>query len=85
MDSAAMPSIRKQAVMPTFDGLTRPLTRGPGSSTLGGVASGSIEEVYAKTVEVIGLSEEVLAQMHDPEKSSQTEVGYTPRVGSDVS
>jgi restriction system protein len=41
---------------------------------LGG--SGSIEEIYAKTVEVTGLSEEVLSQLHDPEKSSQTEVGY---------
>jgi restriction system protein len=48
--------------MPTFD------------RQLGG--SGSIEEVYARTVEEIGLSEEVLSQMHDPEKSSQTEVGY---------
>jgi restriction system protein len=67
-----MPSIRKQAVMPTFDGLMQPLLEA--LRQLGG--SGSIEEVYAKTVEVIGLSEEVLAQMHDPEKSSQTEVGY---------
>ena len=38
--------------------------------------SGSIEEVYAKTVEAINLSEDVLSQMHDPEKSSRTEVGY---------
>jgi len=41
---------------------------------LGG--SGSIEEIYAKTVEITGLSEDVLAQLHDPEKSSQTEVAY---------
>lgn len=38
--------------------------------------SGTIEEIYAKTVETTGLPEEILAQLHDPEKSSQTEVGY---------
>lgn len=58
--------------MPTFDCLMQPLMEA--LRQLGG--SGSIEEVYAKTVDVIGLSEEVLSQMHDPEKSSQTEVGY---------
>jgi restriction system protein len=42
--------------------------------SLGG--SGTIEEIYAKTVEQMGLSESVLAQLHDPERSSQTEVGY---------
>lgn len=67
-----MPNARKQSVMPTFDGLMQPLLEA--LRQLGG--SGSVEEVYAKTVEGIGLSEEVLAQMHDPEKSSQTEVGY---------
>lgn len=41
---------------------------------LGG--SGTIEEINAKTVEVAGLPEDVLTQMHDPDKSSQTEVGY---------
>jgi restriction system protein len=58
--------------MPTFDGLMQPLLEA--LRQLGG--SGSIEEVYAKTVDAIGLSEEVLSQMHDAEKSSQTEVGY---------
>ena len=67
-----MPTARKTSVMPTFDGLMQPLMEA--LRQLGG--SGSIEEVYAKTVELIGLSEEILAQMHDPEKSSQTEVGY---------
>lgn len=67
-----MPTARKQSVMPTFDGLMQPLLEA--LRQLGG--SGSIEEVYAKTVDAIGLSEEVLSQMHDPEKSSQTEVGY---------
>jgi len=41
---------------------------------LGG--SGSVEEVYGKTVEIAGLPEDVLAQLHRPGKSSQTEVGY---------
>jgi len=41
---------------------------------LGG--SGSIEEIYSKTIEVSSLSEHVLSQMHDPERSSVTEVGY---------
>lgn len=57
---------------PTFDELMNPLLKA--LSVLGG--SGSIEEIYAKTVEVAGLSDDVLAQLHDPEKSSQTEVGY---------
>ena len=58
--------------LPTFDDLMNPLLQA--LRMLGG--SGSIEEIYAKTVEITGLSEEVLAQLHDPEKSSQTEVGY---------
>jgi restriction system protein len=41
---------------------------------LGG--SGSIEEIYSKTVDILQLPEDVLAQLHDPEKSSLTEVGY---------
>lgn len=58
--------------LPTFDELMNPLLRA--LQMLGG--SGSIEEIYAKTVEITGLSEDVLAQLHDPEKSSQTEVAY---------
>jgi restriction system protein len=58
--------------LPTFDELMSPLLQA--LQMLGG--SGSIEEIYAKTVEIIGLSEDVLAQLHDPEKSSQTEVAY---------
>lgn len=61
-----------ETVFPTFDELMNPLLQA--LRLLGG--SGSIEEIYAKTVEVTGLSEDVLAQLHDPEKSSQTEVGY---------
>ena len=41
---------------------------------LGG--SGSIEEIYGKTVEIAGLCEAVVAQLHDPTKSTQTEVAY---------
>lgn len=57
---------------PTFDELMNPLLQALRS--LGG--SGSIEEIYSKTVEIAGLTEDVLAQLHDPEKSSLTEVGY---------
>ena len=59
-------------ILPTFDDLMNPLLEA--LRKLGG--SGSIEEIYAKAVEIAGLSDEVLAQLHDPEKSSQTEVGY---------
>jgi len=58
--------------MPTFDELMNPLLQA--LRLLGG--SGSIEEIYAKTVELLGLPDDILAQLHDPEKSSQTEVGY---------
>lgn len=49
-----------------------PLLRALGA--LGG--SGSVEEIYNKVVELEKLSEEVLAPLHDPEHSTQTEVGY---------
>lgn len=58
--------------LPIFDELMNPLLRA--LQMLGG--SGSIEEIYVKTVEITGLSEDVLAQIHDPEKGSQTEVAY---------
>ena len=57
---------------PTFDKLMNPLLRA--MRILGG--SGSIEEIYAKTVEVAEIADDLLAQLHDPEKSSLTEVGY---------
>jgi restriction system protein len=41
---------------------------------LGG--SGSVEEIYDKVVELEKLPEDVLSQLHDPEKSNQTEVAY---------
>jgi len=42
--------------------------------TLGG--SGTIEEINAKVIEAVGLSDEQLEIIHDPERGSQTEVEY---------
>lgn len=58
--------------LPTFDRLMNPLLRA--LRALGG--SGSIEEIYEKVIELEKISEAVLSQMHDPEGSNQTEVGY---------
>ena len=58
--------------LPAFHDLMNPLLRA--LRVLGG--SGTNEEIYAKIVEITGFSEEILAHLHDPEKSSQTEVGY---------
>lgn len=58
--------------IPSFDELMNPLLQA--LRLLGG--SGSNEEIYSKTVELIALPETVLSQLHDPEKSTQTEVGY---------
>jgi restriction system protein len=65
-----MPTPENKA--PTYDELMNPLLQA--LRELGG--SGSIEEIYAKTVELLGLPDEVLSQLHDPEKGSQTQVGY---------
>ena len=62
----------KENDIPTFDQLMNPLLQA--LRMLGG--SGSIEEIYSKTVEVSTLSEEVLSQLHDPDRSSMTEIGY---------
>jgi restriction system protein len=61
-----------EITIPTFDELMNPLLNA--LHQLGG--SGSIEEIYSKAVEILQLPEDVLAQLHDPEKSSLTEVGY---------
>ena len=58
--------------LPSFDDLMLPLISA--LNALGG--SGSVEEIYSKVVELTGFTDEVLAQLHDPEKSSLTEVGY---------
>ena len=58
--------------IPTFDALFAPLLEA--LRVLGG--SGSVEEIYAKTIEVAGISEEVASELHDPEKSNITKVAY---------
>jgi len=60
------------AQLPTFDRLMNPLLRS--LRALGG--SGSVEEIYDKVVELEKLPDDVLSQLHDPEKSNQTEVAY---------
>ncbi len=59
--------------IPTFDALFAPLIEA--LRGLGG--SGSVEEIYAKTIEVAGISEEVASELHDPEKSNITKVALT--------
>lgn len=58
--------------MPTFDQLMEPTMKA--LETLGG--SGSIEEIATEVIKQLNLSESVTSKMHDPEKSSQTEVEY---------
>ena len=62
----------KMKKLPSYDDLMLPLISA--LNALGG--SGSVDEVYSKVVELTGFSDEILAQLHDPEKSSLTEVGY---------
>jgi restriction system protein len=54
--------------IPTFDELMNPLIKA--LLALGG--SGSTEEIYAKTIELLALPESAVAQLHDPDKSTQT-------------
>jgi len=58
--------------LPTFDRLINPLLRA--LEALGG--SGAVDEIYEKVIELEKLPEDVLAQLHDQDKSNQTEVGY---------
>jgi len=58
--------------VPTYDQLFNPLLRA--MNALGG--SGSIEEIYDKVVELEHFPENIVAQLHDPEKSNQTQLGY---------
>jgi restriction system protein len=58
--------------MPTFDQMMNPLLHA--LKKLGG--SGTIEEIYTKVSEELQLSDELLEILHNPEKSSQTEVEY---------
>jgi restriction system protein len=61
-----------QVTVPTFDACMNPLLRA--LRELGG--SGTIEEIAAKTAEIIGLSDEQLEVLHKPEKGGQTEFEY---------
>jgi restriction system protein len=58
--------------LPSFDQLMNPLLRA--LQALGG--SGSIEEIYDKVIELERFPDDLLSQLHDPEKSNQTEIGY---------
>lgn len=57
---------------PTFYQLMNPLLES--LRQLGG--SGSIDEIYEKVVQIETIPDEVLNQLHNPEKSSQTKVEY---------
>lgn len=58
--------------VPTFDQMMNPLIQV--LKNLGG--SGTIEEIYVKVSEELQLSDEILEILHNPEKSSGTEVEY---------
>jgi restriction system protein len=58
--------------IPSYDNLMNPLLHA--LRGLGG--SGSIEEIYDKVVEEEHLSDDVLSVIHDPDKSTQTEIAY---------
>jgi restriction system protein len=58
--------------VPPYDQLFNPLLKA--MNALGG--SGSIEEIYDKVVELEHFPEDVVALLHDPEKSNQTQLGY---------
>ena len=57
---------------PTFDQLMNPLLES--LRQLGG--SGSTDEIYEKVVQIETIPDEVLSQLHNPEKSNRTEVEY---------
>jgi restriction system protein len=61
-----------EAKPPSFDDLMNPLLEALRS--LGG--SGSIDEIYSRTVELLALPEEVVSRLHNPEKGSETEISY---------
>ncbi len=58
--------------MPTFDQLMEPTMKA--LEALGG--SGGIEEIAAEVIKQLKLPESVTSKMHDPAKSSQTELEY---------
>lgn len=58
--------------VPTYDRLMNPTLQA--LRILGG--SGTIEEIYNKVTELVGLTNEQLNILHDPERGGQTEVEY---------
>lgn len=60
------------AMVPTYDRLMNPTIQA--LKALGG--SGTVEEIYGKVTELVNLSDEQLEVLHDPKRSSQTEVEY---------
>ncbi|NTV25899.1 MAG: restriction endonuclease [Chlorobiaceae bacterium] len=58
--------------MPKYHELMNPLLQA--LRDLGG--SGSIDEIYSRVSEILELPDEILATLHDSERSSQTEVEY---------
>jgi restriction system protein len=60
------------ARIPTYDQLMNPTLQA--LKVLGG--SGTIEEIYNKVTELMDLSTAQLEQLHDPARSSQTEIEY---------
>jgi restriction system protein len=58
--------------IPTYDSFMNPALQA--LKSLGG--SGTIEEINNKLIEIMGLSDAQLEVIHDPERSSQTEVEY---------
>ena len=58
--------------VPTFDTFMNPQIQA--LKELGG--SGTIEEIASTTAEIVGLSDEQLDQLHNPEKGSLTEFEY---------
>ena len=58
--------------MPKFHELIEPLARG--LEQLGG--SGTVEEIAGAVIQSLRLPEEITSQIHDEEKSGQTEVEY---------
>ena len=58
--------------VPPYELLFNPVLKA--MNALGG--SGSIEEIYDKVVELEHFPDDVVAVLHDPEKSNQTQLGY---------
>jgi restriction system protein len=66
---ACMPKVTN---IPSYDAFMNPLLQA--LKSLGG--SGTIEELNAQVIETVGLTDEQLEIIHDPERGSQTEVEY---------